>query len=191
MGSRPPPIDGVDLKLPNPLFPNTILVMADTGCRMAGAPGRQRRQPAELQRARPRFPWAFLASWEATFKPDLDRPRRRLVLSRHQLQQHLPGLRWITTSPNYETWGDTFDSWNADVLFPANPLLAAAPWVMTRGNHESCGRGARGWYALLDPYPYNYANVSCAPSSPGGTCELALLPTPRTSSRATWCRPAA
>ena len=162
-GFKTATIDGVDLKLPV-LFPNTILVMADTGCRMAGAlaanGGNQQNCSSPTA-----FPWAFLASWEATFKPDLIVHVGDWFYRDTNCNNTFPGCL-DATSPNYETWGDTFDSWNADVLFPAAPLLAVAPWVMTRGNHESCGRGARGWYALLDPYPYKYANVSCAPSSP-------------------------
>jgi hypothetical protein len=36
---------------------------------------------------------------------------------------------------------------------------------MTRGNHESCGRGAHGWYHLLDPRPYNALAPGCAKGS--------------------------
>ncbi len=162
-GFKTASVDGVDLKLPV-LFPKTILVTADTGCRMNGAVATNggNQQNCSSPTA---FPWAFLASWEATFKPDLIVHVGDWFYRDTNCNNTFPGCL-DATSPNYETWGDTFDSWNADVLFPANPLLAAAPWVMTRGNHESCGRGARGWYALLDPYPYNYASVSCAPSSP-------------------------
>ncbi len=156
-------IDGVELTLPKPR-PERILVMADTGCRMAGALAANgaNQQNCSSPTA---FPWAYLASWEATFKPDLVVHVGDWFYRDTNCNNTFPGCA-DPTSPNYETWGDTFDSWNADVLFPANPLLAAAPWVMTRGNHESCGRGARGWYALLDPYPYNPANVACGPSSP-------------------------
>ena len=50
---------------------------------------------------------------------------------------------------------DNWDSWEKDFFKPAEPLLAAAPWVMVRGNHEDCnladkGNG-RGWFYLLDP----------------------------------------
>jgi hypothetical protein len=36
---------------------------------------------------------------------------------------------------------------------PAAPLLAAAPWVFVRGNHEDCKRGGAGWFRLLDAAP--------------------------------------
>jgi len=49
--------------------------------------------------------------------------------------------------------GGTWPSWRADFFDPAAPLLAAAPWIMVRGNHELCRRGGHGWFRLLDPYP--------------------------------------
>ena len=36
---------------------------------------------------------------------------------------------------------------------------------MVRGNHESCGRGAKGWYSLLDPRPYDPKAVACTAGS--------------------------
>ncbi len=38
----------------------------------------------------------------------------------------------------------------ADFFTPTAPLLAAAPWVMVRGNHEVCNRAGQGWYRYLD-----------------------------------------
>jgi hypothetical protein len=162
-GYRNVTVDGVDLKLPV-ANPKRILIMADTGCRVNGAlaaDGSNQQNCASPAA----FPWAYLASYEATFKPDVVLQvgdwfyRDTNCLSNGV--ETFPGCN-TTTSPNYETWGDTFDSWNADVFFPAQTLLAAAPWIMVRGNHESCGRGARGWYATLDPYPYNFNSVICA-----------------------------
>ncbi len=163
-GHKTATIDGVDLKLPV-AHPKTILVIADTGCRMNGASQQNCASPTA-------FPWAYLAQYEATFRPDLIVQVGDWFYRDSNCNNAYPGCA-DPTSANYETFGDTFDSWNADVLFPAKPLLAAAPWVMTRGNHESCGRGARGWFALLDPHPYSFASVACPPSPPatpaGGT----------------------
>jgi hypothetical protein len=167
-------VDGVDLKLPI-ASPKRILVMADTGCRMNG--GLSSNGSNQQDCASPAaFPWAYLASYEATFKPDVilqvgDWFYRDTNCLTNGVET-FPGCN-TPTSVNYETWGDTFDSWNADVFFPAQTLLAAAPWIMARGNHESCGRGARGWYATIDPFPYNFNNVICAktktyPSPSGG-----------------------
>ena len=43
------------------------------------------------------------------------------------------------------------DAWYADFFEPASKLLAAAPWIMTRGNHEICSRAGRGYFLFLDP----------------------------------------
>ncbi len=165
-GHKVATIDGVDMKLPV-AHPRRILIMADTGCRMNGAlaaNGSNQQNCADPTA----FPWAYLSSYEATFKPDLILQvgdwfyRDTNCLSNGV--ETFPGCN-TPTSPNYEPWGDIFDSWNADVFFPAKTLLASAPWIMARGNHESCGRGARGWYALLDPRPFNINNVICAKTS--------------------------
>jgi len=167
-------VDGTEMKLPVK-NPHTILVMADTGCRVNGALAADgsNQQNCSSPTA---FPWAYLASVEATKNPDVVMQvgdwfyRDTNCLSNGT--ETFPGCN-TPSSANYETWGDTFDSWNADVFFPAKPLLAAAPWIMVRGNHESCGRGARGWFALLDPYPYSFNSVTCAKTSaypaPGAT----------------------
>jgi hypothetical protein len=155
-------IGSTTLKLPV-AKPKTILLLADTGCRVNGALAANgaNQQNCSSPTA---FPLAYLARLESTYAPDLIvhvgdyfyRDTNCLTNG----SETFPGCN-TPTSINYETWGDTFDSWNADVLYPMQPLLAAAPWVMVRGNHESCGRGARGWYALLDPHPYSFTSVSC------------------------------
>lgn len=48
--------------------------------------------------------------------------------------------------------GDNWSTWNEDFFAPAAPLLAAAPWLMVRGNHELCSRAGRGWFRYLDPH---------------------------------------
>jgi predicted phosphodiesterase len=50
-------------------------------------------------------------------------------------------------------FGYGFDPWNADFFEPAAPLLAAAPWIMVRGNHEDCARAGEGWFRFLDRAP--------------------------------------
>src|SRR6516165_4212442 len=37
-------------------------------------------------------------------------------------------------------WGYGWDTWDADLFTPGAALLAAAPWIMVRGNHEECAR---------------------------------------------------
>ena len=43
-------------------------------------------------------------------------------------------------------YGDIEETWRADFFTPARDLLAKAPWIFTRGNHEDCLRGGFGWY---------------------------------------------
>lgn len=156
-------IGGVNLKLPI-ANPKRILVIADTGCRMAKANQQNCHSPSG-------FPFAFLANYEGQFAPDLIiqvgdyfyRDTSCIVPASGQVAAHeyVAGCS-DSTNANYETWGDTFDSWNADFVYPGKALLVTAPWVMTRGNHESCGRGARGWFALLDGEPFDINKVLCA-----------------------------
>jgi len=46
---------------------------------------------------------------------------------------------------------DTAYSWAADVFIPMAPMLASAPIVVTRGNHEECSRGGNGYFIYMDP----------------------------------------
>jgi hypothetical protein len=48
--------------------------------------------------------------------------------------------------------GDSWATWWADFFAPAASLLATAPWVLARGNHELCGRAGLGWFRYLDPH---------------------------------------
>jgi hypothetical protein len=145
-------VDGVDLKLPV-AKPRRILVIGDTGCRADSAAAGDN-GGAQACQSPAAFPFSYLSQYEATFNPDV-------ILHLGNWSHRAPAR-----SDSDAAGGDVFDSWNADVFFPARTLLAAAPWIMVRGSDESCGRGARGWYALLDPFPYLYARVVCAP---GGT----------------------
>ena len=149
-------LGGVSLKLPV-ANPRRILVIADTGCRMNGTSQQNCNDPSA-------FPLQFLANYEALFNPDLIVHVGDYFYRDTDCQGAYPGCN-DPASPNYEPYGDNWASWNGDLLTPAKTLLAAAPWVMTRGNHESCGRGAHGWYSLLDPHPYNANAVNCTAGS--------------------------
>ena len=131
-------IGGKLLKLPVSQ-PRTFLVLGDTGCRNL-------RQSCNDPMA---FPSAYLSTYEAGFAPDL------IVHVGDYLYRVKPG------HVSDEPWGDDFDGWNADLFTPMKTLLQSAPIILTRGNHESCGRGARGWYALLDPHPFDSTKVAC------------------------------
>lgn len=56
---------------------------------------------------------------------------------------------------------DTATGWLADVFTPMASVLAAAPIVVVRGNHEACYRGGNGYYIYFDPR--DGTEGTCAP----------------------------
>jgi hypothetical protein len=71
-----------------------------------------------------------------------------------------------TGNPDADAW----EAWWLDFFQPAAPLLAAAPWVVARGNHELCSHAGPGWLYFLGPSSElpggGGAQVSC-PSQDG------------------------
>lgn len=118
---------------------NRILVLGDSGCRIV--PGSV--QACNDSKA---FPFAQVAATAARWKPQLVVH----VGDYHYREAPCPeGNAGCAGSP----WGYGWDAWQADFFAPAKPLLQAAPWVMVRGNHESCRRAGQGWWRFLDPRP--------------------------------------
>jgi hypothetical protein len=46
---------------------------------------------------------------------------------------------------------DIWRNWHDDLFRSAGKLFKAAPWIVTRGNHELCSRAGRGYFYFLDP----------------------------------------
>ena len=168
-GHREASIGGLALRLPVK-DPKRILVIADTGCRMNGPRGADGSNQQDCS-SPVAFPLRFLANYEALFRPDLVVHVGDYFYRDTDCNNAFPGCN-DPASPRFEPWGDNWSSWNADLFSPANVLLAAAPWVMVRGNHESCGRGAQGWYRLLDPRPYPNADKSPFTCSKGSAYDF-------------------
>ncbi|MGI4941283.1 MAG: metallophosphoesterase [Janthinobacterium lividum] len=153
-------VAGVALKMPV-TNPRRILVIGDTGCRVAAAAsGTQAcNDPAQ-------FPLQFISNYAATFQPDL------IVHVGDFFYREQPcptGFSGCAGNPAFDNW----DSWYADWFGPARNLIAAAPLAISRGNHESCNRGAHGWFRLLDVHAYDQGAVDCTgpyapmPGAPG------------------------
>ncbi|HMH65768.1 MAG TPA: metallophosphoesterase, partial [Rhizomicrobium sp.] len=145
--------------LPLPVAnPQRILVLGDTGCRIKGAALQACNDPAK-------WPFPQLAAAAAGLKPDL------VIHVGDYLYRESPcppGDAGCAGSP----WGDNWITWQADFYTPAAPLLAAAPIVLVRGNHEDCARAGPGWLRLQGPS----ANTdACAPHLPVYTVELGSL----------------
>jgi hypothetical protein len=133
-------IDGHALPLPKGA-PRTIAVIGDTGCRMASAGDAFQacNDPAE-------WPFAAVANAAAAAAPDLV-----IHVGDYHYRENAcpPGNAGCAGSP----WGYGWDAWEADLFAPAARLLDAAPWIVVRGNHESCARAGQGWWRFLDPRP--------------------------------------
>jgi hypothetical protein len=144
-------IDGVDLKLPL-AQPHRIVAIGDTGCRLA-AP---RIYQACNDPSPAGFPLPGLSQMVASMNPDL------IVHVGDYYYRESPCAEAIQPGCAGSPFGDNWAAWNADFFAPARALLTAAPLALSRGNHESCGRGAQGWFSLLDVHPYDVNAVGCA-----------------------------
>jgi hypothetical protein len=141
-----------DVALPLPVAnPQRILVLGDTGCRIKGAALQACNDPAK-------WPFPQLAEAAAKLKPDL------IIHVGDYLYRESacpPGNQGCSGSP----WGDNWTSWQADFYEPAAPLLASAPIVLVRGNHEDCERAGLGWLRLQGPSAFD-PSAPCIPHLP-------------------------
>lgn len=127
---------GVALPLPK-AAPRRLVILGDSGCRLKGAVVQDCNDPVAG------WPFAKVAALAAARKPDL------VIHVGDYYYRETPcptGDARCAGSP----YGDKWPSWKAELFDPAAGLLAAAPWVFARGNHEDCARGGKGWFRLLD-----------------------------------------
>jgi hypothetical protein len=139
-GARRVTVAGHRLPAPRPLV-RRIVVIGDTGCRLKAADDAYQacNDPAA-------YPFRRVAERAAAWKPDLvvhvgDYEYRETPCAADKAD--------CAGSP----WGYGWDAWKADFFAPGAPLLAAAPWVAVRGNHEDCARAGQGWWRFIDPRP--------------------------------------
>jgi len=132
-----------DLSLPRPATAlRRIVILGDTGCRLKGKDQQACNDPSA-------WPFARLAARAAEKKPDL-------VI--HVGDYHYrEGACDAASNPGCagSPYGRGWKVWQSDFFNPAAPLLAVAPWLLVRGNHELCTRqGGPGWFRLLAPHAY-------------------------------------
>ena len=156
-GARTARLEGRPLPLPvRP--PRRILIFGDTGCRLKDGDYQACNDPRA-------WPFAAVARLAAAQHPDLVIH----VGDYYYRESPCPAAdKGCAGTPS----GDNRASWKADFFDPAAPLLAAAPWVFVRGNHEGCGRGAGGWFRMLDAAP---RPLSCPAHSAALTVDLGGL----------------
>jgi predicted phosphodiesterase len=164
-GTRSAFVNGQALALPS-ADPSRIVVIGDTGCRIKGPRVQDCNDPAK-------WPFKTIAGRAAAAKPQLVIHVGDYLYREEKCPQGSDKLCAGTPS------GDVWETWDADFFKPAAKLLAAAPWVFARGNHENCERSWRGWFYYLDPRPFP---ASCQPYSAPyivklGGFEVAVLDT--------------
>jgi predicted phosphodiesterase len=124
-------LDGKALPLPHADI-RRIVVFGDTGCRIKKKKVQKCDNPDK-------WPYAEVAEHAAHAHPDLvihvGDYLYRESCRRSACEDMLIGYGWKV--------------WEADFFKPSRPLFAAAPWIMVRGNHESCKRAAEGWFRFL------------------------------------------
>ena len=130
-----------------------IVVIGDTGCRLKGKEFQDCNDPDA-------YPFARVAASAAAWKPDLVVH----VGDYHYREDPCPADRPGCAGSPY---GYGWDAWNADFFAPGRALFAAAPWVLARGNHETCARGGQGWWRFLDPHAYAPAANCDDPATDG------------------------
>ena len=132
-----------DATLPGPaaLSSQAVLsgiVMADSGCRGKNeGPGRRFYQDCE-------FDWQFPEVIKAAARDDVG------------FVMHIGDYHYFFEEErsfwNQDNGRDRFEYWLQEFLVPAQPLLMKAPWVLARGNHESCAElrwFGEGWHVLF------------------------------------------
>jgi hypothetical protein len=137
-GAQKVSILGVPLTLPVKTA-SKIVVIGDTGCRIKSSKGKVDVQNCDDPK---KWPFARLAKQAAKWGPDL------VVHVGDYLyrESKCPDPKKCSGSP----FGDNWMTWNADFFTPAAPLLAAAPWAMSRGNHEICKRAGTGFFRFME-----------------------------------------
>jgi hypothetical protein len=117
-----------------------IALFGDSGCRVDGHQFQPCNDPAQ-------WPFARTSAAGAALAPDLVIHVGDYLYRERPCTPANPGCAGTPS-------GDDWPAWQADFFTPAAKLLAAAPWVMVRGNHEDCDRSGDGFFRLLDPRPY-------------------------------------
>lgn len=153
-GARTATVGSRSLPLPKSVV-QRIVVLGDTGCRMKAklAPAHGDYQACDDPLA---WPFQAVSDVAASFAPDLVVH----VGDFHYRETPCPAGTACAGVTNY---GFGWASWEPDFFAPAERLLAAAPWIMIRGDHEICKRGGQGWWRFLDPRPI----------APGQDCNVA------------------
>lgn len=148
-----------------------LAMLGDSGCRIASWQVQDCSDEAQ-------WPLARISTAIAADQPDA------IVINGDYFYREAPcpptDQSWCGSSPPPVTgmpFTDSAYGWIADVFVPMAPLLAAAPLIVVRGNHEACNRAGNGYFWFLDPRPGTAG--TCAPSVVDGVLTAApTVPSP-------------
>jgi hypothetical protein len=153
-GTREAAIGGTTLPAARLGRHERVVLLGDTGCRRkAGGAPQDCSDPKK-------WPFAAIAASIAAWEPDAI-----LHVGDYYYREAATCTATTCTGTKFD-----WSRWNADFFTPAAPLLAKAPWIFVRGNHEECDRAGEGWVRFLDPHNYVWEDVK--------TCKSNLIFTP-------------
>lgn len=131
-------LEGEAIPLPNAEI-RRIVILGDTGCRINKDRTQNCDDPHE-------WPYRHVANRAAQTHPDLV-----IHVGDYLYREKSCRGRGVVCPDTHVGYG--WDVWEADFFAPSAKLFAAAPWIMVRGNHETCARASEGWFRFLDHGP--------------------------------------
>jgi predicted phosphodiesterase len=132
-------LEGVAIPVPAGEF-KRIVIVGDTGCRIKKKNTQDCNDPKY-------WPYPRLANQAADARPDL-------VIHVGDYLYREKSCQGRTDECPESPVGYGWNIWEVDFFAPSARLLAAAPWIMVRGNHETCKRAGEGWFRFLDHGPF-------------------------------------
>lgn len=159
-------VQGADVFLPEiPVTINRLVVIGDTGCRPGDQHGCKEdsakhwplKRMTDAAAAGDTGPDLVLHMGDYNYRgtPGSIRINGKKVRV-YDAGDNTPNLDCKLKGPYYgqnsvgSDTPDNWENWRKDFFGPAGKLLAAAPWVFARGNHELCSRAGPGWFYFLD-----------------------------------------
>jgi hypothetical protein len=171
VGTRSASVGGLAVPAVYPSNVDRLALVGDTGCRVV---------PWEVQDCSDPSAWplAPIAQSIARERPDAVLFAGDFFYREGACPRDLQSLCGSSPPPvEGLPFTDSAYGWIADVLVPMAPMLAAAPFIATRGNHEACYRGGNGYFLLFDPR--DGTEGTCAPvPGPKGLEAAPTNPTP-------------
>ena len=145
-------INNIQLKLP-PKKINRFIVMGDTGCENSIFEHEHQNQNCSDKNS---WPFEIIANKIVELKPDFV-----IHMGDYAYKNHHDKKDQTAIEKNKKIQWFLFKT---EFFQPAKNLLTNIPMVFVRGNHEKCSSAGLGWYAFLDPFPYNHKCLNHSPS---------------------------